>query len=406
MAEVRKQVNKSEQITRDGLIVEDYDQPLLRRDDILYAYQKFLGLNCSMEKYGNHIVYTYKHDGIKEYFLTSSITYLSKPHPIFKKRCQTKLWFKDFYRDYKERANTRIRLIGIYHYEGLIVFVEFKIDDYLKRKSNSSAAHVYSNDIYQAWENGIFEKTDKNENHITVICGEKFRQYLTGNVKGNCLLDIFKRFNAKFPFNKWITAETAISEMKQANWQKWKETEWAGWYLEFLFNKFLKENAITEASYLGVQSKCGRLDFDVHFPRADFYGDLKSSDIGKKESPGNDQENVLAAISTHGKLWYIIYEHETIKDIERNCEMAIKRMELVGTTYEYGGHICYKSRMKHSVKFKKMIILELNKVNMNEVLKEFRQGHQPSGDARKPKFLISKQNIENCTILTYSPGED
>ena len=83
--EERKQVNKSEQITLDGNIVVDYDQPLLKKDEILDAYKKILGLDCRLEKYGNHYIYTYTHDGIKEYFLTSSVTYLSKPHPIFKK---------------------------------------------------------------------------------------------------------------------------------------------------------------------------------------------------------------------------------------------------------------------------------------------------------------------------------
>lgn len=402
----RVQVNKSEQITSDCSVVIDYDQPLLKREDILNAFKSSLGQNCTVEKYGTHVVYTFSHNGIKEYFLTSSITYLSKPHPIFKKRCQTKIWFKNFYNEFKDKPDTRIRLVGIYHYEGLIVFVEFKIDDYLKRKSNSSAAHVFSNDIYQALSNGIFEKFDKNKNHITVIRKENFKQYLIGNVKGNYLLDVFKNFNSEFPFNQWITAEYAISAMKSENWPKWKETEWAGWYLEFLFYKYLKKNNISDVVYTGMQTKIDKLDFDVHFTGECFYGDLKSSDISKKDSPGNDQENVLAAISKHKKLWYIIFEHETIKDTARDCEMAKKRMDLVGTPYVDGGHICYQKRMKHSVRFKRMIILELNNINMSEVLKEFRQGHQPSGDARKPKFLIDKQNIDNCIILSYSPDDE
>ena len=57
--EERKQVNKSEQITLDGNIVVDYDQPLLKKDEILDAYKKILGLDCRLEKYGNHYIYTY-----------------------------------------------------------------------------------------------------------------------------------------------------------------------------------------------------------------------------------------------------------------------------------------------------------------------------------------------------------
>ena len=403
--EERKQVNKSEQIGADKSIIIDYDQPLTKREDILNVYKKYLGEDCGIEKYGSHVVYTYTHNGIKEYFLTSSITYLSKPHPIFKKRCQLKPWFKTFYGEYKNKPDVKIRIIGIYRYKELVVFVEFDTEDYLKRKCNSSAAHVYSNDIYQAVESGIFEKIDKNKNHITVVSSQKFKPYLTGNVKGNSLLEIFKKFNKEFPFDKWISADVAISQMKNANWSKWKETEWAGWYLEFLLDNFLKKEKISEIVYNGDKSKAGRLDFDLHFTNGNFYGDLKCSDIAKKDAPGNDQQNVLEAISKNEKLWYIIYEHETIKDTERNSEMAIKRMELTGVPYEIGGHISYQSRMKHSVRFKKMKILELNKVNMNEVLSEFHQGRQPSGDARKPKFLINKNNIENYTILTYDTEE-
>lgn len=401
MADVRKQVSKSEQICSDKSIILDYDQPLLKVEDILNVYKSSLGLNCSVERYKNHNVYKYVHNNKTEYFLTSSITYLSKPHPLFKKRCQTKPWFKEFYNEKSGLKDVKVRIIGIYHYRGLIVFVDFKIEDYIGRKNNSSAAHVYSNDIYQALEYGIFEKIDKNNNHITVIASDKFEQYLNGKTEGNNLISIFKNFNKEFPFNDWIRADVGITLMRDAKWPKWKETEWAGWYLEYLFNRYLETNGISEISYMGLAGTQKAFDFDLYFRTQNFYGDLKSSDIKNDLTPGNDQGNVLETITANKKLWYIIYEHETIKDISQKSEMAIKRMELIGTPYHLGGHISYKNRMKHSVKFKKMTIIELNKINMNEVLSEFRQGHQPSGTSRKPKFFINKRNIDNYAILTY-----
>jgi len=39
--------------------------------------------------------------------------------------------------------------------------------------------------------------------------------------------------------------------------------------------------------------------------------------------------------------------------------------------------------------------------NMNEALSAFNQGHQPDGSARKPKFLINKQNIDNYIVYSY-----
>lgn len=109
----------------------------------------------------------------------------------------------------------------------------------------------------------------------------------------------------------------------------------------------------------------------------------------------------MNAINRHGRLWYVIYEHETIKDVDRNSEMAIERMDLLGTPHTEGGEISYKNRMKHSVKFTRMRICELNRINMNEALTVFNQGHQPNGSARRPKFLINKRNIDNCVVFSY-----
>lgn len=81
--------------------------------------------------------------------------------------------------------------------------------------------------------------------------------------------------------------------------------------------------------------------------------------------------------------------------------MAIERMNLIGNQYRIGDKISYASRMKHSVNFRRMRIYELNRVNMNEALTVFNQGHQPDGSARRPKFLINKQNIDNCIVFSY-----
>ena len=401
---VRKQVSKSEQITPNLSVVLDYDQPLTSSEDILGAFKSALGSECYIEKYQRtKTVYSYKHDGITEYFLAGSVTYLSKPHPLFKKRYQLKLWHKEFYQEHKDNDNERIHLIGIYHYDGLIVFVEFKVEDYIERKLNSSAAHVYTNDIYQAVTNGVFEKTDRNNNHVTAVVARKFKAFLFGQAQGNPLFDLFGKFNSQFAFDRWITAREAITEMRDGNWYQWKGTEWPGWLLEFKLSGFIdQEQCQAIMVYIGNIKDSDMLDFDLFFPQGNYYGDLKASDIDHDSAPGNDQESVLEAISQYGKLWYIIYEHETIRDVDRCNEMAIERMHLIGTPYVEGQKISYASRMKHSVKFKRMRVFELNRVNMNEALSAFNQGHQPDGSARKPKFLINKQNIDNCIVYSYN----
>ena len=399
----RTQVSKSEQIAPNLSVILDYDQPLTHSKDILATFKDALGDCCRTEKYqGQKTVYVYEHDGITDYFLAGAITYLSKPHPLFKKRYQLKLWHKDFYNEHKDRHNERVHLIGIYQYAGLVVFVEFKIEDYIERKLNSSAAHIYSNDIYQAATNGVFAKRDQNNNLVTSIISRKFKDYLHGKACGNQTLSLFDKFNCEFAFNQWITAQNAIVEMRDGQWYQWRGTEWPGWLLEFKLAAFInREHCHKILCYIGNSKDPSALDFDLFFSQDNFYGDLKASDITHSSAPGNDQESVLEAILQHGKLWYIIYEHETVSDKDRGHEMAIARMNLIGTPYVEGQKISYASRMKHSVRFKRMRILELNRINMNEVLSTFNQGHQPDGAPRRPKFLINKRNIDNYIIYSY-----
>lgn len=406
----RKQVLKSEQILPNKSLVLDYDQPLLSSKDILQALRNSLGKEIYLTKFQkSKNVYVYKHGDKINYLLCGAVTYLSNPHPVFKKRFQLKKWFKDFYNEYSCKYNTSIRLIGIYHYEGLVLFANFRTEDYIGRKLNSSAAHIYTNDLYQGFSNGYFEKIDQNENHIEVLTLRTFKSFLDGKKFDNSIYSLFNKFNSKFEFGEWIYADNAISEMKKNNWYQWKGTEWPGWFLEYKFSSFIiAENCQGEMIYIGnIKNKNQKLlDFDIFFPQANYYGDLKASDIEKNEAPGNDQENVLEAINKYEKLWYVIYEHKTEKDILHNNEMAIRRMKLIGKTYKNGDAISYAKKMKHSVEFLQMKIFELNRINLNETLTAFNQGHQPSGEKRKPKFLINKKNIENFIVYSYRYKKD
>lgn len=402
----RIQVSKSEQIMPNLSIIYDYDEPLSKRKDILQVFNNALETKCELLNYklgenDRKNVYVYKHDNIIDYFLVGAITYLSKPHPLFKKRFQLKKWYKKFYQEYSGKENVRIWLIGIYHYNGLIVFVDFNIKDYIHRKLNSSAAHIFINDLYQGITTKYFRKVDNNKNKINVVNFHFFKEYINGKTVENPIIKLFSKFNNNFDFGKWILADEAIKEMKNKNFYQWRGTEWPGWFLEYKFSAFIvSENCKGEMIYLGNVKDKNLLDFDIFFPRENFYGDLKASDIKKKEAPGNDQLNVLEAINQYQKLWYVIYEHNTEKDVLHNNEMALKRMEILGMEGN-DDHISYAKKMKHSVEFVQMKIFELNRINLNETLAIFNQGRQPNGNKRPPKFLINKQNIDNFIIYSY-----
>ena len=105
-----------------------------------------------------------------------NITYLGIPHPVFKKRIQISGDLKDFYNDSLSRGMTPL-LLGIYTRDDLTLFCDFNIEDFVAKKSNNSSAHVYTEDLSFAAEDGIFQKTDYRGNHITVFrpdCVEAF----------------------------------------------------------------------------------------------------------------------------------------------------------------------------------------------------------------------------------------
>lgn len=401
---------KSEQLRSDLSLEINNDQALNIKDMTKYVIDILGKNNCYIETYNNKKLLCYKHNNIVEVLLLASITYMggNGQHPIYKKRMQLKNWYKDVVNYYSNKSNYNVRFIGVYHYNNNIIFAEALKNTYMNKKMNSSAVHIYTNDLYQAMKNGTFKRKDRNKNEIVAIKYIKFKDYLNNisDEYNNQLFTIFALFNEGDYFGKWINAKTAIPEMHINNWNKWKETEWPGWYLEYKMNSFIKEKCLErKILYVGSSNKrAGELDFDLWFGEDNFYGDLKASDISKKEAPGNDQQNFIECINKYDKFWYVIYEHETIKDNENNNYDATRfRANYIKNNNEWPNNkifdeLSYHKRMKNSVKFIKMYIIELNRINFRSVLNDFNQGKQPSGDKRKPKFKISKNNIDNFIV--------
>lgn len=403
----------SEQLTKDNTLVMAPDQPLTK-NTLRCAVQNHLNPSqCSIESLHEKDVLCYHClDGHIHVLLLSAITYMggNGQHPSYLKRIQLKPWYKEFVLLVENNPLYQVHFLGVYHYEDTLIFTDVIKDSYMKRKMNNSAAHIYINDFYQAALLGQFQRIDQNGNRLVSIRPDQLEDYLNGKNKdsSNELFQQFRSFHHNFPFHQWITAKEAITQMYASSWSKWKETEWAGWYLEYLFSTYLDTKNIPYIQYTASSNKTvGALDFDLSFYGDAFFGDLKATDIHKKESPGNDKENVLRCIHEKGRLWYIIYEHETRKDRDmpqNNYEATRFRTNFIREKGEWNpmkkwDELSYSSRMKHSVNFKKMYIIELNPVNYRSALTDFHQGKQPDGQPRKPKFNINKRNIENLIVF-------
>ncbi|MBR4154883.1 MAG: hypothetical protein IKT96_06005 [Paludibacteraceae bacterium] len=402
----------SEQIRSDFGLEIAQDQVLRSSKQQREALIHYLGENnCAVEEILGRKLFIYKTNEKKYIILHKAISYLGNPHPIFKKRIQMPRSWQEFCNE-AATANIDydIRFVGIYHYQNNVIFVDFQKDTYLQHGLHNSSAHVYTNDLYQAVRNGVFRREDQCGNNIYSIRAKDFADYLIGAKTGdNELFELFAKFNNGFSFGQWLYAVDKIKEMHGDNWRHWQQTEWAGWFLEYKFNKFTIDNNTLELmKYVGTDNKThkeGTFDFDIWFGREQFYGDLKASDIKKTFTPGNDQESFVECINKHDRFWYVIYEHETIKDSEETSYKAtIERNQYIRSVdpnYK-NNDMSYYQRMKNSVRFMKMTILELNNVTFRDVLTDFNQGKQPDGKSRQKKFLIKKKDMDKYVVYRYT----
>lgn len=404
---------KSQQLRSDLSLEIDFDQTLTS-NEIKEKLTFVLGKeNCSEETLLNRKVFVYTNkNGIKEVLLFASISYLGGDgvHPIFKKRIQLKTSFKDIALALANRTDYFVRFLGVYHYKGNIVFVDFVKDTYLTKKMHNSAAHVYVNDLYQGMKNGIFKKVDKNDNTLYVVKYTRLKDYLNDNViienRFTKILQLFEKFNFGFPFGQWLEAIKCVEEMRNKNWSQWAQSEWAGWFLEYRFYNFTKENNTDGYCKYIRQKGQSELDFDLWFNEVQFFGDLKSESLSSAAILGNDKESVLEAINAYDRLWYIVYEHDTIKDKDKNYEASefINQVKFDNGKWPkgkiYDSH-SYGDKLKYSVNYKKMYIIEVNRINYGEVLSDFNQGKQPNGDPRKQKVAISKKILDNFVIYRH-----
>lgn len=394
---------KVDQLLPDATITSDFDEKLTesRKNELLLSalpgaeQTSFAGQRVI--RYGDNVIFK------------KQVTYLGNPWPGFKKRIQIpNTWLHA-----KSAADARTlttHFVGIYHYNSVTIFVDFTPDTYVKRKANNSAAHVATNDLYQAQTLGIFSRSDRNGNHLTSIRHDYFSDYLRGYVeKQHPSITTFERFNSEFLTGNRINALDAVKEMYAANWPDTFQGEWPGFYLEYYLDSFLKKYELETSIHFQKLKDHGSFDFDLVFKqgsRVEYYGDLKASNASASGSPGNDAEDLKNCIDEFGRFWYIIYEHDTWRSRD-NGDHATRQWnewrQSVGHLPRKGyDPLSYWSRFKEAVRFTRMFILEVNKANIDVVFEDFNQGRQADGSARALKVMIRKRNIDNFLIYSTS----
>lgn len=392
-----------DQIGPDGELVSDVDTTLSEHAknelllDVLPGARAVTYAGARVVRFRDQVI------------LKAQVTHLGYPWPAYKKRIQIpKSWLE------VERQATRdglvTRFVGIYRYRDVSVFVDFDPRTYVQRSANNSAAHVATNDLYQAQTLGVFERVDRNGNRLTSVHADRFADYLLGVADTtHPSVDVFRRFNEDFLTGDWLHGLDAVKEMYAASWPDRFQNEWAGFYLEYRFDRFVRTEHLTHTVQFQKVKQRGRYDYDLVFPHGtdvEFYGDLKASSRTTTEAIGNDSADLNRCIDHYGRFWYVIYEHETVLGKTNADAATIEWNEwrrLVGHVQgkEYSP-LSYATKYKERVRFVRMVILEVNRANAALVLGDYKQGKQQSGDARNLKVKILKKHIDNFLIFSDS----
>lgn len=394
-----------DQIGPGGELIEDVDTTLSNSMKNQLLLEALPG--ASVETYAGERVVRFGNQVI----LKKQVTHLGNPWPGFKKRIQIPFKWLEVERQASD-AGLMTRFIGIYRYGTTTIFVDFDPTTYVRRKANNSAAHVATNDLFQAQTIGLFSRVDRNGNRLTSVRADELAGYLReGYVPRHPRIDVFRRFNAEFLGGSRLEALMAVQAMYADSWPDRFQGEWPGFYLEYRFDAFLRRHRLNDvAEYQKIKGK-GQFDYDIVFRRGGdvaYYGDLKASNVDKHESPGNDAHNIRQCVEQFGRFWYVIYEHETTHARDNHNRATIawnewKRSVGYRARKEYDP-LSYASKFKESVRFVKMSILEVNEANFHVVLGDFAQGQQPDGAARALKVMIKKNNVDNFLIYSEPPG--
>lgn len=346
--------------------------------------------------------------------LYKQITHLGIPWDSYKKRIQIPKRWLIAYEQLASRG-LRARFLGIYVFGDTTVFVDFDPVHYLERKANNSAAHVSTNDLFQALKHGVFERTDKNFNRITSLGADNLADYLLGHESREAVerFSVFSALNRRLFQPDFLYGLDAIKEMHKEGSPDKFQNEWVGFYLEHAFKRELDRGHYNVT--MQRQKVSGQLDFDLAWltphKTIDFLGDLKASDYLQRDALGNDAQSLNAAIERFGKFWYVIYEHETRYGRDYGDLATIEWNEwrrANGHKQTKGGFnpLSYQSKFKESARFIGMKILEVNEANKDLVLGEFHQGVQQSGTPRAMKVRIKKKQMDNFLVFQERSTSD
>lgn len=388
-------MKKVEQVTNDIKIIEDYDK-ILSKSQVKNKFEKLFE---NIKLLDNLIIIN---DCVS--ILCANITYLGHPHPLYKKRIQLKNYYIDYY-NINLTNDIRTYFIGIYSYENNFLYCVINPENFKNNKFNNSSVHIYTTDLLEARSKGISKRIDKNNNEIIVMSEDRFVKFIDSSslfkevvfdeIIEDKVIDYVMKFWSSL-YDEYYGIES-IQEMIDNNFENAYQSEWFGFYFEYLFQKFLSKNKTDVIKIYGDKQK-GGIDLDLKINNADnYYADLKTHS-NEYDILGNDYETVRSVVDTDGTILYISVSYSPEYDKEYGGEVTkFWNAELNKRDNKNKKIDSYLNKMKYSVKLDSLEVLKINKDNF-KYLDIFNQGKNSDGNSRKTKIKINKKKLDIFTI--------
>ena len=416
---------------KDGKIVNDYDKTLRSPKVKCDFFEQSLGSKIDIEwidKKNQPYQFRLKFNDMYTNFnvYMSSVTYLGKPHPKFKKRMQlSDSADRSFLNSPNSKTNITL-MLGMYLYdETNHIFVAWDSSSKMNA-GKSKSSHVYINDIMLAMQNGVSQRKDKYNN--SVYCFKP--NYLFDFINYNYLyleheitfIDYLKEFDSEIDEYMFLDGivdflkedligrnsvwdgKDCLVEMKVNNFKNWAQTEWQGFFLEYLMQKEAKkENGRLEQILDIPGPRYGNTVFDSFY---NIPWDFKVHVDENNQIITNDMEAVNKALEDYGKIGFIIVSGSAEKEI--NTEFSDWRNEFKGglSKNQLDNIAKNKKHRKLKTKFKPTeimaIVIDKNGLSKHGILKGLRN---PNGNIRRDKLVLyldrlNEEEIILCELLS------
>lgn len=193
-------------------------------------------------------------------------------------------------------------------------------------------------------------------------------------------------------------AKQCILEMREVEYRNWKQTEWIGFYFEYLAEKHLIPGVAQFKLFVGNTSFNGCAGKNIV--------DYKTSSANQSVIL-NDKNAIDRVVNEYRELGYIII----VGDIEKEQanELDVWRKGLTGrSVYVIKGELTGRRHRKLKSKFypKSLLYASITKQNIKS-LSIFHQGVNSDGNPRNPKYILPKNKmgafiLESICLKGYS----